>query len=83
MVTGIGTASFSEGDASPHGLIDVHGAGEASQVLYGSDKYKRRVYRLAEKGAIPVFKVGGTLCARRSTLLAWVEAQEAKESCNG
>ena len=29
-------------------------------------------------GIIPTFKIGGTICARRSTLLAWIAAQEAR-----
>jgi hypothetical protein len=37
-----------------------------------------RIYHLAEAGALPTFKVGKHLCARRSTLLRWIENQEAR-----
>lgn len=36
----------------------------------------RQVYHL--KGKLPVFQLGAKLCARKSTLLQWVEEQEAK-----
>ncbi|MCG5241354.1 hypothetical protein ACIU1J_27440 [Azospirillum doebereinerae] len=36
----------------------------------------RKVYHLAEQEAIPVFRMGATLCARKSTWLAWIAAQE-------
>jgi excisionase family DNA binding protein len=36
----------------------------------------RRIYHLAETRRIPVFRIGTTLCARRSTLLRWVEEME-------
>jgi excisionase family DNA binding protein len=38
---------------------------------------RRVVYHLASKGALPVFRMGEIVCARRSTLLAWVIQQEA------
>ena len=31
-----------------------------------------------DKGEVPTFRMGGTICARRSTLLAWIAAQEAR-----
>lgn len=36
----------------------------------------RRVYHLAEKRQLPVFRMGATLCARRSTLVRWIEEME-------
>jgi hypothetical protein len=36
----------------------------------------RRIYHLAETQRLPVFRIGSTLCARRSTLLRWVEELE-------
>ncbi|MCP1121293.1 methylation-associated defense system helix-turn-helix domain-containing protein MAD1 [Robbsia andropogonis] len=35
---------------------------------------KRTVYRLAQKGAIPAFKLGGTWRFRRSELDRWIAA---------
>lgn len=36
----------------------------------------RRVYHLAETQRLPVFRLGATLCARRSTLLKWIAEME-------
>ena len=35
----------------------------------------RQVYRLAELGSIPTFKIGGTLAARRSELMKALSAE--------
>lgn len=37
----------------------------------------RTIYHLCSKGAFPHFRAGDLLCARKSTILKWVEAQEA------
>lgn len=36
----------------------------------------RRIYHLAETKQLPVFRMGATLCARRSTLVRWIEEME-------
>jgi excisionase family DNA binding protein len=36
----------------------------------------RRVYHLAETNRLPVFRLGTTICARRETLIRWVEDME-------
>jgi len=36
----------------------------------------RTVYHLAATGAIPTFKVGDLVCARKSTLIRWIEGLE-------
>jgi hypothetical protein len=36
----------------------------------------RRVYHFAEMQRHPVFRLGATLCARRSTLMRWIEDME-------
>jgi len=38
---------------------------------------QRQVYHVTACSQIPTFKIGGTLCARRSTLLAWLERLES------
>ncbi len=39
----------------------------------------KRVYALKAKGQLPPhFMEGATICARRSTLLAWVQRQESQ-----
>lgn len=42
----------------------------------------RRVYHLAETQRLPVFRLGTTLCARRSTLLRWIEDMERAAMTN-
>ena len=37
----------------------------------------RSVYHAVDAGTLPVFRIGAKICARKSTLLAWVAAQEA------
>lgn len=37
----------------------------------------RQVYRLIYDDCIPSFKLGGTVAARRSTLMRWLADQEA------
>ena len=41
---------------------------------------KRTVYRLAQKGEIPAFKLGGTWRFRRSELDRWIAAQIAEKT---
>jgi hypothetical protein len=36
----------------------------------------RRIYHLAETKRLPIFRMGATLCARRSTLVKWIEEME-------
>lgn len=37
---------------------------------------ERQVYHLADKNNLPVFKLGGKTCARKSSLQKWLESQE-------
>ena len=37
---------------------------------------QRRIYHLVDNHGFPAFKLGGVLCARKSTILKWIEAQE-------
>lgn len=56
----------------------MSGAGAIAQFMFGDDAEgnRRKVYHAADKLGLPCFKIGGTLCARRSTILAWIERQE-------
>lgn len=38
---------------------------------------RRAVYHAVAKGHLPSFRVGETVCARKSTLVAWIAEQEA------
>jgi hypothetical protein len=50
----------------------LHGA-KAIAVFGGWTR--RQVYHFVSRG-LPVFRMGSILCARRSSILAWIELQE-------
>lgn len=52
----------------------LHGAGAIAVFLGMTEKQCR--HRI-EEGTIPVFRIGMTICARRSTLVRWIADQEA------
>ena len=54
--------------------IDLLTGAEAIATLLGVKP--RRVYHLAETQRLPIFRIGSTLCARRSTLRRWIEDME-------
>jgi hypothetical protein len=54
----------------------LRGADAIAEFFFGSRRERRKIYHLAESGQLPVFRMGAVLCARRSRLLAWIEAQE-------
>lgn len=61
----------------------LHGADEISRFVYGlpadekaAESNRRKVYHAAVKHGLPTFKLGGTMTARRSTILRWIERQE-------
>jgi len=54
----------------------LHGADQIAKFLYGDERQRRKVYHLADKENLPVFRLGTTICARKSTLLRWIEEQE-------
>ena len=60
----------------------LRGAAEIAEFVFGDPAQRRRVYHLSERGEFPVFRMGSQLCARRSTVLAWIEEKEA-QSGNG
>ena len=58
----------------------LRGADQIAEFVFGDVKHRRKVYYLtgdAKKG-LPYFKIGSLICARKSTLLRWIEAQEAR-----
>lgn len=54
------------------------GAGEIASFLFGANtpRTRRRIYHLVECGQIPIFRLGATLHARKSTLHRFIEVQE-------
>ncbi|HEX4409041.1 MAG TPA: DNA-binding protein [Xanthobacteraceae bacterium] len=64
----------------PQHLADdiLRGAQEIAHYIFGESGSRRQVYYLSERTRLPVFRLGSTLCARRSVLLDWITAQEKR-----
>lgn len=60
----------------------LEGADAIARFLFGDQRKRKRVYHLAEETRgperLPSFKMGGVLCARKSTIRVWIEQQEAQ-----
>jgi hypothetical protein len=54
----------------------LEGAEEIARFMFGSTDKRRRVYHLAARSNLPLFRLGEVICGRRSTLLAWIAEQE-------
>lgn len=64
-------------DVQPLADDILRGADQIAAFVYGDPRKRRKVYHLAERGHIPTFRLGATICARPSVLLRWVAEQEA------
>ena len=56
----------------------LRGADQIAEFLFGDSTRRRRVYHLAEQSKLPVFRLGVMVCARKSSLLSWISAQEER-----
>lgn len=56
----------------------LRGAEQIAAYLFGDAKLRRKIYHLAQTGNLPVFRLGSTLCARKSKLLHWIEEEEER-----
>jgi hypothetical protein len=52
------------------------GAGEISKFVYGTSRRRRAIYHLFEQNALPGFRWGGQLCARKSKLMEFIRERE-------
>lgn len=59
----------------------LHGA-EPIRAFLGFEK-RSQVYHYAANGTLPTFRIGSIICARKSTLLKWIEAQETGAARTG
>lgn len=55
----------------------LYGADAIAEFMFGSKDSRRAVYNLIQGKSIPHFRIGATICARKSVLLAWIGEQEA------
>lgn len=56
------------------------GADEIAEFIYGDRTMRRKIYYLKKASRIPLFRLGTVLCARKSTLCAWITEQETSGS---
>ncbi len=60
----------------------LEGAEAIAEYLFGDPAERTKVYTLVHEAKIPVFRMSRKLCARKSTLMRWIEQQEAQFSAN-
>jgi len=56
------------------------GADVIAEFIYGDRSQRRKIYYLRKASRIPIFTFRSQLCARKSTLKAWIEEQEKRGS---
>lgn len=61
-----------------HPLDVLKGAAAIAEFLFGTKRRRREVYYLVERNGLPHFKMGTMICARTSTIEAWIQSQEAE-----
>lgn len=57
----------------------LRGADAIAEFVFGSAKHRRKIYYYYASDAkirMPHFRIGNVVCARKSTLLAWIKQQE-------
>lgn len=54
----------------------LRGADEIAEFVYGDRRHRRKVYNLVRANRLPYFRLGATLCARKTVLLQWICTQE-------
>jgi hypothetical protein len=55
----------------------LYGAAAIAAFMFGDKDERRKVYGLIESGEIPVFRLGTTVCARKSSIFRAIAAREA------
>lgn len=56
----------------------LRGAEYIAEFIFGDRRQRRKIYHMVETQSLPTFRLGGILCARKSTLLRWIAEQESK-----
>ena len=60
----------------PNDQLDILKGARSISFFLGPDWSPRQVFAMAGAKQLPCFKIGGRLCARKSTLLSRIEEQE-------
>lgn len=53
----------------------LHGADQIASFIFGDIRHRRKVYRLVEAHKLPHFRLGASICSRKSVLISWISAQ--------
>jgi hypothetical protein len=73
--------------AAAPGLGDdlLRGAEAIAEFLFGDRRERRKVYYLMGEARLqlPHFRLGTIICARKSTLVRWIEMHEARSADSG
>lgn len=89
FVTWLRRAAHYHRDESNAGALAgdiLYGADQIAEFLYGDKRQRRKIYRLVDSAQryhlegfprFPHFRLGASICSRKSTLLKWVAQQEA------
>ena len=56
----------------------LEGARAIACFVYNDPERVRTIYYLYEKCRIPCFKMGATICARKSAIIEWIKTQEER-----
>lgn len=72
-----GTALINAGDSEFSADL-LRGGAELATFLFQAPEQRRRFYHLATTSRLPVFKLGGLWCGRKSVLLKWIQNQETQ-----
>lgn len=69
---------LAEGTPPPLANDLLRGAGQIAEFVFGDKSHRRKVYYLTNtaKLKMPHFKLGSVLCARKSTLMRWIDEWE-------
>ena len=67
-------ASPSSDDSLAHDMLI--GAEAIAVFMFGNKRSKKKVFNFVEKKELPVFRLGRSLYARKSVLIAWISEQE-------
>lgn len=56
----------------------LRGADQIAEFVFGDKKHRRKVYYLTgvAKCRMPHFRMGSVVCARKSTLMRWIDEWE-------
>jgi hypothetical protein len=73
-------ARFHSDASNPGALANdiLYGAEEIAEFILGDRKFRRKVYSLIETSRLPHFRLGTTICSRKSVLLNWISEQEGE-----